>query len=100
MRACARSGQKIRYFSDRRFRRRLLPPPAKPAAVWESGPGSPGEPVAAIAQSSAAPSGPEVSGAAPIRTREATVEDIERIERLTLEEFGTEFSEVKHPHTE
>src|SRR6266513_2022057 len=92
--------QKIRYFSDRRFRRRLLPPPAKPAAVWESVLGSPHEPVAAIAQSSAAPSGPEASAAAPIRTREATVEDIERIESLTLEDFETDFSKVKIPDHE
>ena len=91
--------QKIRYFSDRRFRRRLLPPPAKPAAVWESVPGSPGEPIAAIAQSSAAPSGPEAR-AAPIRMREATVEDIERIESLTLEDFETDFSKVKIPDHE
>jgi len=63
-------------------------------------PGSPGEPVAAIAQSSAAPSGPEVSAAAPIRTREATVEDIERIESLTLEDFETDFSKAKIPDHE
>ena len=74
--------QKIRYFRDRRFRRRICPPPQLPR--------------------SAAPaprSGEMQASAPPARSaaHEATVADIERIESIELEEFEADFSTVQIP---
>jgi len=47
--------------------------------------------------------GPMVHGGAPkeeVVLRDATVEDIERIESLTLEDFATDFSKVQIPDRE
>ena len=92
---------KIRYFADRRFRKRLLPPPslalpgseapaptqATPSANGSSGPGA------------------DIATAAPpkkedVVIREGTAEDVERIESLTLEDFATDFSKVQIPAKE
>jgi type IV secretion system protein VirD4 len=93
--------RKIRYFSDRRFTVRLLPPP-KHAAPPRSGgteagdlPGS--EAISPASESPPTESRPlerEVKRAA---TREATVEDIDRLESLTLEDFAVDFSSVVIP---
>ena len=67
-----------------------MPPPEIPARSFLAPP---------------APDAPDLK-AAPVPepggadTREATIEDIERIEELKLEDFATDFSEVKLPDAE
>ena len=82
--------RKLRYFEDARFRARLMPPPEIPARSFVA-------PPAPVAPDLKAAPVPEPGGAA---TREATIEDIERIEELKLEDFATDFSEVKLPDAE
>jgi type IV secretion system protein VirD4 len=82
--------RKLRYFEDARFRARLMPPPEIPARSFAAPP-APDPP-----HLKAAPA-PD-SGSAD--TRAATIEDIERIEELKLEDFATDFSEVKLPDAE
>jgi type IV secretion system protein VirD4 len=100
--------RKIRYFTDRRFRKRLMPAPevllpprpgmpaipqpskaASPALVMADGAG-------AAASAAAAVEGKTES----VGVREATFKDIERIESLTLEDFETDFSKVQIPDKE
>jgi type IV secretion system protein VirD4 len=100
--------RKIRYFTDRRFRRRLLPAPEvlRPAPVgpWSVGPPAPmprATPAVDIA-------GSQAPGAAvPPRAvkenlviREGTVADVDRLESLTLQDFATDFSKVPIPDKE
>jgi len=81
--------RKLRYFEDRRFRTRLLPPPmVAPAPVVVLAPTS----LATDASGDAAPT----PAAAPM-TREATAEDLERLGSLTLEDFAAPLSEVQLP---
>ena len=101
-------GRKIRYFAERAFRRRLLPPPAhprpKPRRAAQSGPTSSAEPAEAVAPTveqpslGAADSDPAASEV--IVTRDATLDDIERIDSLKLEDFATDFSSVEMPQRE
>jgi type IV secretion system protein VirD4 len=83
--------RKIRYFEDPRFTRRLLP---APEVLQQK---------AAEAQPpSGSPTGPRTAPSEALRAvetveRDATAEDIERIESLTLEEFAADFSAVKLP---
>jgi type IV secretion system protein VirD4 len=92
--------RKIRYFSDRRFRKRLLPPPTVPLPLeraqvvnahpiresqGKSAKEQRGDPRASI---------PEPPKKDEVVIREGTVADIERIESLTLEDFATDFSKV------
>lgn len=85
--------RKIRYFEERMFRKRLLPPPAQPASP-ASAPAlrceivPPGGPATASA---------ELSARDAIQIREATVQDIERIESIGLEELGLDASRVQLP---
>jgi type IV secretion system protein VirD4 len=114
--------QKIRYYADRRFRARLLPPPAKPAPNWtpatDPGNGLParsgtaGPAAAGLADPRAqGPSGaptnrdsPDAGGystpPATTRVREATLQDLERIESLTLEDFERRLPKVTIPNHE
>src|SRR2546421_8368456 len=101
--------RKIRYFSDRRFRERLWPPPATPAPHGSQLPGpSAGDAEARTDRDTLASSVPDAT--APgiavqpepklepvLRTREATAQDVERIPSLTLEDYATDFSKVKIP---
>lgn len=81
--------KKLRYFEDARFRARLLPPPiVAPAPAIPPVPTSP-----AIDATDGAIGTPTP---APM-TREATAEDIERIDSLTLEDFAAPLSEVRLP---
>ena len=82
--------RKIRYFEDPRFKARLFPPPARPPVAPLS--------TAAPAAPSAAPAGASaaVDSVAPV-TREATADDINRIDSITLEDFAADFSQVKLP---
>jgi type IV secretion system protein VirD4 len=79
--------RKVRYFEDARFRARLKPPPEIPVRVIASSPAPSHMPTPA-----AEPADPG--------TREATIEDIERIEELKLEDFAADFSQVKLPDAE
>ena len=90
--------RKLRYFEDRRFIVRLLPPPAEAAPR-----GAAAEPSAApelVAETPAVPvvteSAPREAATPPV-VREATVEDIERLESLTLEDFDVDLKNLKIP---
>lgn len=80
--------RKIRYFEDPRFKARLFPPPERPPVAPMSN-----HPVPSSVASAASSS---VDSVAPA-TREATAQDINRIESLTLEDFAADFSQVKFP---
>jgi type IV secretion system protein VirD4 len=88
--------RKIRYFEDRRFRARLLPPSALAPGIALISRETP----PADTQSSGVDR--SLSGAAdsaPV-TRAATVEDLDRLDTLTLEDFETDFSRIELPNTE
>ena len=77
--------RKIRYFSDRRFRARLLPPPERPAvtdALVRSGERSGGARVSSLGSEAASPGKPSSPS-------EMSLEDIERIDSLTLDDFDS-----------
>jgi type IV secretion system protein VirD4 len=80
----------IRYYQDARFNNRLwAPPPIDPRQqVVCTPPGS--------RSSGAAPLSSEATGVA-VTTREARIEDLDRVEALTLEDFAADFSDVKVP---
>ena len=83
--------RKIRYFEDPRFTRRLLPAPEVPqqkAAEAQPPSGSTPDPRTAP---------PEAIRAFETVERDATTDDIERIESLTLEDFAADFSAVELP---
>src|SRR5580700_6426785 len=100
--------RKIRYFTDPRFRKRLLPPPPAPLPPGRTGPVSTPaarEPPSAGSCNEALGTPDTATAAAQPRKenvviREGTVEDIERIESLTLEDFETDFSKVRIPDKE
>jgi type IV secretion system protein VirD4 len=88
--------RKNRYFQDRRLRSRLLPPPAR------SSPCLAPEPLQVTASSDAQIHADETSveqSVAPPkpRTRKPTMEDLERIDSLTLEDFAVDWSRVEIP---
>jgi type IV secretion system protein VirD4 len=99
--------RRIRYFTDRRFRRRLLPAPQVTLPLR-------GGLTSASPPARAAPTTPAVdvagSQAPGIATspalkenvviREGSVEDIDRLESLTLQDFATDFSAVPIPDKE
>jgi type IV secretion system protein VirD4 len=116
--------RKNRYYRDPLFRKRLFPPPtsavpparlAKRPTIAPSGPAKP-TPTAAPAdlavegsvawaeptkpeapdKDAAAMSSPPATEAEPV-TREATLEDLDRLESLTLEDFAADFERVKLP---
>ncbi len=93
--------KKIRYFQDRRFTARLLPPPEHAAPITMPSSETPVS-VDSVVETPAGNSPPpesmprEVPEAGPA-TREATIADIERLESLTLEEFAVNFDRVKIP---
>ena len=99
--------QKIRYYAQKRFRKRLLAAPQSPTPIERAPPPAP-----VISQSEPAPGvlPNEKRDASPAATtlprreelgmREATVEDIERIDSLTFEDYVTDFSKVKFPNRE
>jgi type IV secretion system protein VirD4 len=87
---------KNRYFQDRRLRARLLPPPARASPH----PAAPPAPIAA-GNDAHVPVGEtsiEQSIAQPKpRTRKATMEDLERIDSLALEDYAVDWSRVEIP---
>ena len=88
--------RKIRYFEDRRFRARLLEPPALAPGIApisrETPPPDGGPPGVDKSLSGALDSGPP--------TRVATIEDLDRLESLTLYDFEADFSRVDVSPTE
>jgi type IV secretion system protein VirD4 len=90
--------RKIRYYTDSRFRSRVLPPPALPAPTWQA-PSITGEPTMSVVnhESTSEARAPPAEAAPLPPTREATLDDIERLDTLTLEDFGADFSQVKIP---
>ncbi|HVZ30832.1 MAG TPA: type IV secretory system conjugative DNA transfer family protein, partial [Polyangiaceae bacterium] len=100
--------RKIRYFSDPRFRKRLLPAPAQPApdiptaslgALGTVFPGGPNACGHATTERAPMPelSTAQVSLAAEREVRDATVEDVEQADSLSLEDFAADFSKVEIP---
>jgi type IV secretion system protein VirD4 len=92
--------KKIRYFSDRRFRVRLLPPPKRAAPPRVPAAEPPNEQEAPLVAADAAASAihtkrDDVSNLP--RTRAATAADIERIDELTLEDIAVDFNKVVLP---
>jgi len=96
--------RKIRYFADRRFTVRLLPPPERAAPL----------PFTIGAEKTEQPTEPDASAVRPgptadsdsrsrepaesvILTREANIADINRLDELTLEDFAVDFDQVKIP---
>ena len=89
--------RKIRYFEDGRFRARLLPPPAvAPASV--DGP-VPAAPAAEESRDSIPMPGAERESGAAAKPefREATMEDLDRLDSLTLEDFEAPLGEIELP---
>lgn len=84
--------QKIRYFEDRRLIRRLMPPPivakAEPMAL---------PPILSRTTSVVPEGNQDARSVEEIRVRDATVDDIERIDELTLEDFAGNLAEVEVP---
>ncbi len=98
--------RKIRYFEDRRFRARLLPPPARAAPPAEALLRAPpvGHPCGRMSSAPAPASSEDpvtlplpIDGDISAPVREATVDDLERLDSLTLDDFGADFSQVKVP---
>jgi type IV secretion system protein VirD4 len=107
--------RKIRYFDEKVFRHRVRPPPPGPippgsrssaprvptGTEQSTGEAEPGALPITTTGSEAPPStavGSHPEGSAVIR--EATLEDIERIDALTLEDFAADFSRVPMPQRE
>jgi type IV secretion system protein VirD4 len=97
--------RKNRYYQDPFFRKRLFPPPARatPNPLKAEGPRAPdGPPMDPLIVAEAETLQParkvadETSEIAPL-VREATVEDIDRLESLTLEDFEVDFDRVTIP---
>jgi type IV secretion system protein VirD4 len=92
--------KKIRYFQDKRFAQRLLPPLVVERRELDTPivPG-PRDDAASITPTSAAGEGtvPTERSNSDDVIREATAEDIDRIDSLTLDDFAADFSAVKIP---
>jgi len=97
--------RKIRYYADRRFTARLLPPPALPRPPLQARANGEPPPATAVAEG-AVSSAENAMGPTPFRdakaeralvAREPTAEDMGRIEQLKLEDFDLDFSRVRLP---
>ena len=89
--------RKIRYFEEARFRARLLPAPlVAPIPIESPAPVAPaeGEPVARAAEKA---SGGEIGGTEKPLFREATMEDIDRLDSLVLEDFEAPLAAIELP---
>jgi len=96
--------KKNRYFQDRRLRSRLFPPPVRANPQ----PSSQSTAVGTGDSNALAPQGessveqslitPELEDAKRPRIRKATLEDLDRIDSLTLDDFAVDWSQVDIPH--
>ena len=79
--------KKIRYYADRRFRQRLMPPPKKPAPNWQPTRVVRPPPRASTeaSQQAAPPTPPAPAPEGPVDEITAMIDEIES---LTLEQFG------------
>jgi type IV secretion system protein VirD4 len=87
--------RKIRYFQDRRFRARLMVPPVLAPGIAdiyrETPPADGGPPDVNRSLSGTADAGH--------LNRAATLEDLDRLETLTLDDFEADFSRIEIPAT-
>jgi type IV secretion system protein VirD4 len=99
--------RKIRYYSDRRFTPRLLPPPTEPkpgGAPLRQVASAPPQPVTVESgdieggRARTSRSEPVIEQGA--QAREATLDDLEGIENLKLEDLDVDFSNVRIPDAE
>jgi type IV secretion system protein VirD4 len=98
--------RKNRYYQDPFFRKRLFAPPARATPAPPGAEGRPTPPVPPVDMNVAIdgellqPSNnviaPEIDELAPAM-REATSEDIDRLESLTLEDFDVDFDRIQVP---
>src|SRR5579872_371087 len=97
--------RKIRYYDDKRFTARLYPPPPHPAPPVATPPPNEIAPSSPLETADAAPDSRTHTASSaesrtlsaeetPAATREATVEDIERLDSLTLDDFAVDFGKV------
>lgn len=91
--------RKIQYFADCRFRARLRPPPEAPAPGWQVGcttltPNSAGPP----STTGASATGESFAFDVRPAEREAIMDEITRLDSLTLEDFGDRFANLKFEH--
>jgi len=99
--------KKIRYYADRRFRRRLLPPPAhatpfprKNTPVPPHAPRPTAGSVSTLAPADgeslmAEPSVPVTTSPATIATHSASVQDIEHLDSLMIEDFDERIQNLR-----
>jgi type IV secretion system protein VirD4 len=98
--------RKIRYYKERAFRERLMPPPSLPMRLDEHAPdvrvtaGARGAPIAELESHSGSPKGmsPGLLEEESTVIREATVADIDRIDSLQLSDFATDLSIAAPEH--
>jgi type IV secretion system protein VirD4 len=96
--------RKNRYYQDRLFKKRLLAPPGKATPTLRGEPKATASPAALNALDAEgevlappiAASPEEIADILPT-SREATVEDIDRLDSLTLQDFDVDFERVKIP---
>jgi type IV secretion system protein VirD4 len=86
--------RKIRYYRDRRFTARLLPAPDVAARHPET---RPDDPPSELRAAVGVPIDTARRDIEPRVIREATVEDIERLDSIKLEDFAADFSSVQIP---
>lgn len=106
--------RKLRYYQDRRFMKRLTPPPAQPIAPDATLRSAPQDALAAVPESAAAEGRPAqaqrpqtqnadasferaVEAREAARSREPTIEDLPRLESLTLADFEGDYEHVAVP---
>lgn len=100
--------KKVRYFRDKRFRKRLLPAPTSPVplrgatrvAATEMGKPPRRDPLPDELSAGEGSLPPTGAGKEEIVLRNATIEDVARIESLTFEDFAIDFSKVQIPDRE
>jgi type IV secretion system protein VirD4 len=92
--------RKIRYFAEKRFRRRLLPAPRHPTPHRRQPSTRPSSSPAGIIPAEGVPPSARGVSAPPkeeIVIRDGTVADVERIESLTREDFAADLNKVEFP---
>jgi type IV secretion system protein VirD4 len=89
--------QKIRYYADRRFRARLLPPPETATPAGRIRPVSSPPPIRRGAPGGQISHGEGTSGTQSPTVAEA-LSDIERLDELELEDFGERFLKIQFVH--
>jgi type IV secretion system protein VirD4 len=90
--------RKIRYYADRRFRRRLGPPPPRPRPAPQPK-DNPDVREPPERRGDAPPLGDGFEPEKPSSlTRAASIEDLERLDSLTLDDFGVAVKNLRFTH--